>query len=500
VEARGPSRRTAAGDGARERRRGKRSEGIAISLTFLICLVVFVGVAAAVAMRLRRAAPGPKASPVVQEQEADAIEREQQGTPAMTTSDDELARAQAALIDSQAALAASRAECARARDEASTARRQRHAFLAGLAHDLRNPLAPLSNGIELLRLTDADPAGRARTRGIMERQVGNLMRIADELSDLARLTGEHATLQRVSYGLADVLQAATERARSAAQAQSMTLEATVDPALPALHGDPQRLAEAFGHLLNDLVRHSERGAELRLVATPVGADVEIVVGAASDLSAFETPGSPALEAADAPALGLGVALCDQLVVLHRGTLRADRPAGVRRARFTVTLPNPVEAVEPEPEPAAVVPMSPEPPLAVLLADDNVDFSHSFGTMLELLGHHVEVVHDGLAAVAAIVGSPPDIAFIDIGMPSLDGFDAVQRVRGQAHTQDVMLVAVTGRGGAEDRARAAECGFDRYLVKPFAMQDVRAALDAAQAARGRALAQAQGKAAPSRAIA
>jgi len=229
--------------------------------------------------------------------------------------------------------------------------------------------------------------------------------------------------------------------------------------------------------------------------------VDIVVGAAADLVAFEAPGAPTLEAADAPALGLGVALCDQLVALHHGAVRADRPVGVRRVRFTVTLPLVEPAGETAPEAAAdVVPMSPEPPLAVLLADDNVDFSHSFGTMLELLGHHVEVVHDGLAAVASIVGSPPDIAFIDIGMPSLDGFDAVQRVRGQTHTQDVMLVAVTGRGGAEDRARAAECGFDRYLVKPFAMQDVRAALDAAQAARGRAFVQAAGGVAQPRVMA
>ena len=119
---------------------------------------------------------------------------------------------------------------------------------------------------------------------------------------------------------------------------------------------------------------------------------------------------------------------------------------------------------------------------MLLADDNVDFAHSFGTMLELLGHRVERVHDGLAAVAAIVASPPDVAFVDIGMPSLDGVEAVRRVRGQGNTQDVLLVAVTGRGGAEDRERAAEAGFDRYLVKPFAMQDVRDALDAAAAMR------------------
>jgi CheY-like chemotaxis protein len=420
-----------------------------------------------------------------------------------TTSNDELVRVQGALIESQVALAGARADCVRAREEAAEARRQRHAFLAGLAHDLRNPLAPLSNGIELLRLTDGDPAGRLRTRGILERQVGNLMRIADELSDLARLTGEQASVQRQAFVLADVLQVAAERARPAAQAQQMAIEVAADPALPALQGDAQRLAEAFAHLLGDLVRHSERGAALRLVARPVAGGVEIAVGAAADLAAFADPGAPPLEPADAPALGLGIALCDQLLRLHQGTLQAERQAGVRRARFTATLPFPQVATDAEADAAPagnVVPMSPEPPLAVLLADDNVDFSHSFGTMLELLGHHVEIVHDGLAAVASIVGAPPDIAFIDIGMPSLDGFDAVQRVRGQAHTQDVMLVAVTGRGGAEDRARAAECGFDRYLVKPFAMQDVRDALDAAQAMRNRVLARGMGAFVPSRAVA
>jgi CheY-like chemotaxis protein len=132
---------------------------------------------------------------------------------------------------------------------------------------------------------------------------------------------------------------------------------------------------------------------------------------------------------------------------------------------------------------------------VLLADDNVDFARSFATMLELLGHRVAVVHDGLAAVGAIEEAPPDIAFVDIGMPSLDGFAAVQRVRGLDRAAGVMLVAVTGRGAPEDRARAAESGFDRYLVKPFSMQDVRDALDVAQGRRAGARETAAGRFAP-----
>jgi signal transduction histidine kinase/ActR/RegA family two-component response regulator len=400
-----------------------------------------------------------------------------------------LAESRAALAESRAALVAARAESSVAKEEAATVRRQRHSFVAGLAHDLRNPLAPLSNGMELLRLTDADPSGRQRTRGIMERQLGHLMRIADELSDLARLTSEHVALQHQPCQLDPVLRAVAATLAPTLQVQEMTLETVVDPPgpLPMLQGDAQRLEQGLSHLVRDLVRHSDRGTALRMIVRSDGTSVTIVVAAADDLHPRAAgAAAPRLEETDAGALGLGVALCEQLVALHGGRLQVQRPAGVRRARFAVTLP-----VAPAPDAAAAIdgaqaadllPLSPEPALAVLLADDNVEFSNSFGTMLELLGHHVEVVHDGLAAVAAIASAPPDIAFIDIGMPALDGFDAVQRVRGQAPAGGTLLVAITGRGAAEDRARAAECGFDRYLVKPFAMQDVRDALDAAQAAR------------------
>jgi signal transduction histidine kinase/CheY-like chemotaxis protein len=427
---------------------------------------------------------------------------------------DELARAHAVLAESRAALAESRAALVAARAESSVAKeeavavwRQRHSFIAGLAHDLRNPLAPLSNGMELLRLTDSDPTGRQRTRGIMERQLGHLMRIADELSDLARLTGERVVLQHQPCQLDPVLQAVAGALAPALQAQEMTLETVVDPPgpLPMLQGDAQRLEQGLSHLVRDLVRHSDRGTGIRMIVRSDGASVTIVVAAEEDLHPRAAgTDAPRLEETDAGALGLGVALCEQVVALHGGRLQVQRPSGVRRARFAVTLPvapaTTASTSIASGDAADLFPLSPEPPLAVLLADDNVEFSNSFGTMLELLGHRVEVVHDGLAAVASIASAPPDIAFIDIGMPTLDGFDAVQRVRGQAPAAAMLLVAVTGRGGAEDRARAAECGFDRYLVKPFAMQDVRDALDAAQAARTRGVPPAPGDRASSRALA
>ena len=418
-----------------------------------------------------------------------------------TASAEELGRAQGALADAQTALANVRAERDVSRQQLEAMRAQRHAFLAGLAHDLRNPLAPLSNGIELLRLTDADPAGRLRTRGIMERQVGNLMRIADELSDLARLSGEHPTLQDAPFDLAELLRGLEASLGPQLQAQDMAL--AIGPelrGLPLLRGDGPRLGQAFGHLVGDLIRHSERGSTIRIGASVGTGTAVLLVATASDLAPPE-PGEPPpapLEDVGASALGLAVSLAEQLVVLHGGSLRGQRPAGARRARYVVTLPVDSADAAPLPSPEPALPISDEPALRVLLADDNVDFSHSFGTMLELLGHRVDVVHDGLAAVEAIIASPPDVAFVDIGMPSLDGVEAVRRVRGQGNTQDVLLVAVTGRGGAEDRARAAEAGFDRYLVKPFAMEDVRDALDTAQAVRDGATARASGSFASPRA--
>ena len=459
-----------------------------------MALVAFVVVLAA---RLRAASAHIAELRDQRDRDVETIAKAREEALRMSSTADELQRVQTALTDAQSALAAVRAERDAALHNAALAHRQRHAFLAGLAHDLRNPLAPLSNGIELLRLTDNDPAGRLRTRGIMERQVGHLMRIADELSDLARLSGDNASLHQGTFEIGAVLRGLDDRLQPTLLAQEMTL--SLDPgldALPRLRGDAQRVAQALGHLVNDIARHTERGSTIRIVPSVDGQLLSLTVASAVDL---DEPSQP-LENVDVAALGLGVALALQLAALHGGGLQGRRPPGVRRARFTLSLPMDASGSA-DASPAAASPTLPvngEPALSVLLADDNVDFSHSFGTMLELMGHRVEVVHDGLAAVASIVGSPPDIAFVDIGMPSLDGVETVRRVRGQGNTQDVLLVAVTGRGGAEDRARAAEAGFDRYLVKPFAMQDVRDALDAAQAVRSGAVARAPGGFASTRA--
>ena len=254
----------------------------------------------------------------------------------MSSIADELQRAQAALAEARAALASARAERDAAIVDAQAAQRQRHAFLAGLAHDLRNPLAPLSNGLELLRLTDADPAGRLRTRGIMERQLGHLLRIADELSDLARLSGVQPTLQHGAFDIADVLRDVAERLGPTLQPLEMTLDLQAAPAaLPRLRGDAQRLGQAIGHLVDDVARHAERGSTIRVAASAEGtALVALSVATVADLA---EPARP-LEEVDVVALGLGVALASQLAALHGGGLRGQRPAGARRVRFTLSLP------------------------------------------------------------------------------------------------------------------------------------------------------------------
>ena len=311
----------------------------------------------------------------------------------MSSTEEELTRAQTALADAHAALAVVRAERDGAISDAEAAHRQRNAFLAGLAHDLRNPLAPLSNGLELLRLTDNDPNGRLRTRGIMERQLGHLMRIADELSDLARLSSDKVTLHRAPFDLMAVLRGLQDRLAPALAAQEMTLELDAGGAeLPRLRGDAPRIAQAVGHLVDDILHHAERGSTIRIAASAEGPLLALSIATAADADAQAEAPEP-LEDVDVAALGLGVALALQLSTLHGGGLRGRRQPGMRRTRFRMTLP--VDAAPAAGAGAAnanpTLPVAGAPALSVLLADDNVDFSHSFGTMLELLGHRVEVV-------------------------------------------------------------------------------------------------------------
>jgi len=252
--------------------------------------------------------------------------------PSMT---DELERTRTALADAEAALASARAERDAAVGAAQAAQRQRHAFLAGLAHDLRNPLAPLSNSIELLCLVDGDPEGRQRTRGILERQLRHLMRIADELSDLARLSGARPGLQSGAFDIADVLRGLADRLAPTLQAREMTLQVQAAPAaLPRLRGDAQRIAQALGHLVDDVARHAERGSAIRVAASAAGATLDVSVAAAADLA---EPAAP-LEDVEVATLGLGTALASQLVAMHGGALRGLRAPGVRRTRFVMSLP------------------------------------------------------------------------------------------------------------------------------------------------------------------
>ena len=259
----------------------------------------------------------------------------------MSSTAEELARIQTALAEAQAALAAARAERDGAIRDAAAAHRRRHAFLAGLAHDLRNPLAPLSNGLELLRLTDDDPSGRLRTRGLMERQVGHLMRIADELSDLARLSGDKAALHQAAFDLTAVLRGLQGRLAPALAAQEMALELDASaPELPRLRGDAPRIAQAVGHLVDDILRHAERGSTIRVAASVEGPLIALSIGTVADA---DSPGAMApLEDVDVAALGLGVALALQLSMLHGGGLQGWRSPGTRRVRFRMTLP--VDAV------------------------------------------------------------------------------------------------------------------------------------------------------------
>ena len=384
-----------------------------------------------------------------------------------------------------------RAERDLARAQAEAAQRQRHAFLSALAHDLRNPLAPLSNGIELLRLADNDPAGRLRTRGIMERQVANLMRIADELSDLARLSGDHANLQSTPFDLGALLQSLAERLAPTLHAQEMTL--AIGPELlelPPLRGDAQRLSQAFGHLVADLARHAERGSTVQLSGTVEEGRVAVLVATAADADDEVTA---ALEDVEAAKLGLGVSLADQLVALHDGHLQAQRPAGARRARFTVTLPldEPLRRSRARRrKPACATRCC--PCCWPTTTSTSRTASARCSSCWDIASRSSTT--DWRRSRPSWPRHPTSPSSTS-ACPRSMAWRRCAACAARA-TRSGCCWWPSAAAAAPRIARArAEAGFDRYLVKPIAMQDVRDALDAAQAVRSGASERAPGGFAP-----
>jgi PAS domain S-box-containing protein len=360
----------------------------------------------------------------------------------------------------------------RADAELREADRRKSEFLAILAHELRNPLAPIRNALEILRLT-LDQKGERPEIAVLDRQVGHVVRLVDDLLDLSRVSRGRIELRRKVVELAGIVNDAVEAVRPLSE--EMCHELTVTRAAQRTHvnADPVRMVQVLGNLLSNACKFTDRGGRIRLIVEREGSQAVIRVqdsgiGIPSEQLAriFEmfAQVDASLERARG-GLGIGLTLVKYLVEAHGGTVEA-RSAGVGQgSEFIVRLP-----VVPAPRPSP----SPGPSgtgreqtirRRILVVDDNRDATETLGKVLELGGHEVHTAHDGLEAVEAAARLQPDAVLLDIGLPGLNGYDAARRIREQPGGESTLLVALTGWGQPEDRRRAEEAGFDAHLVKP-----------------------------------
>ncbi|WP_052376428.1 hybrid sensor histidine kinase/response regulator [Chondromyces apiculatus] len=351
--------------------------------------------------------------------------------------------------------------------------RRKDEFLATLAHELRNPLAPMRNALEILRLS-TDPAAQDSARHMTERQLRQVVRLVDDLLDISRINTGKLELRRERVDLRAVLRSAVETSRPLIDAGSHTLLVVLPDTPLHLDADPTRIAQVILNLLNNAAKYSEPGGRITLTVTCAGAEAVIRVkdtgvGIAADMlpRIFDmfTQVDRSLEKAQG-GLGIGLTLVKRLVEMHDGAISAASEGPGKGSEFVIRLPLKDGA---EISPATIRPAAPDAEqgsrLRVLVVDDNHDSAESLAMLLELTGHEVRTAHDGIEALQAAETFQPALILLDIGLPGLNGYEVAQRIRANPALTGVKLAALTGWGQAEDRRRSRASGFDYHLVKP-----------------------------------
>ena len=340
-------------------------------------------------------------------------------------------------------------------------------FLAMLAHELRNPLAAMQSAVELATRA-GDEAARRRAQETLERQVRHLGRIVGDLVDIARITRRTLELRRERLELAPLLERAVEACRGAIDAAGQHLEVSVPEAPIELDADPVRLAQLFGNLLANASKYSRPGTRIGLTALRQGSEVVVSVsdegvGIAPEAQSaiFDMFARGAANGQDG--LGVGLTLAQHLAQLHGGSIEVHSGGTDLGSDFRVHLPifvgNGRRVVDGGAEPEPYVGHR------ILVVDDNRDAADALASLLELEGNEAHVAHDGIAAVAAADALQPDVMLVDIGLPGLNGYEVAARIRLEPWGASVLLVALTGWGHPEDRAKSEDAGFDYHLVKP-----------------------------------
>ena len=359
-------------------------------------------------------------------------------------------------------------------------------FLAMLSHELRNPLAPIRNAVEVIRrLAPPDPK-LTMARDVVDRQVTLLARLVEELLDVSRISQGKIALKKEPVELARIISHSVETARPLIDARAQTLTVSAPPAPVWLSADFARLSQVVANLLNNAAKYTAEGGRIELIADAAEGEAKISVRdngigieAALLPKVFDlfVQGDRSLDRGQG-GLGIGLTLVKRLVELHQGTVGVASDGPGRGSTFTVILPC-ISAVEPQRAAPSVIPLKSSSEVygrRVLVVDDNVDAAESTAAFLRLEGHEVKAVHDGLQALASLKVFDPHVVVLDIGLPGLDGYAVARQLRERGDTSHVLLIALTGYGQKEDRARAAAAGFDYHYVKPADPREIQAAIE------------------------
>ena len=382
------------------------------------------------------------------------------------------------LLDILARQAADLLESKQSQETLREANQRKDEFLATLAHELRNPLAPVHYAIQVLQLEGSGPTDLEWATELIDRQMREMTRLVDDLLDVSRISRDKLELRKERVDLATALRRALETSRPIIAASGQDLSVSLPPEPIIIDGDLTRLAQVFANLLNNAAKFSDPGG--RIVLTADRQDMNVVVtvrdkgiGIAPDMLTriFE----PFTQIAEAPertrgGLGIGLTLVKRLVEMHGGSVSASSGGPGSGSEFAVRLPLAPAEMSARLSPPNGLQAAPAP-LRVLVVDDNADVTASLQRLLGRLGYDVRTAADGLAGLAAAEEFRPDVALLDVGMPKMSGYDLAQHIRRAPWGKTMVLVAVTGWGQSEDKRRARDAGFDHHLVKPEAANDL-----------------------------
>ena len=365
---------------------------------------------------------------------------------------------------------AARQSLEESREALHTAERLKDEFLATLAHELRNPLAPIRNALRVLQLADADGAVSERTLEMMERQVSHMVRLVDDLLEVSRITRGKIELRQELVNVAEVVRSAIETSRPLIEAGKHQLTVQLDESLP-LNADPLRIAQVLSNLLNNAAKYTPAGGRIWLTARREAGRAMISVrdsGAGIPREALPNIFDLFMQVGRTydraqGGLGMGLTLVRSLVRMHGGTVQALSAGPGKGSEFIVRLPlaaaEHAQRIGERRTPPAVVRKR------ILVVDDSRDGADSLGMLLKFLGAEVHLSYDGPSALAALDTFRPMVVLLDIGLPGMDGFEVGRRMRQHPDGAGLCLIALSGWGRDEDRRRSKEAGFDHHLIKP-----------------------------------